>query len=222
MTGGAGQRALNRAFHDLFGIHRAFVSVPMHGRTDPLIIADACRLHGVDDVLRTAELHERYFVYLKEELPRDVPGQRMLPGVVELLEALQADPAVILGLLTGNLARSARLKLDHFGLWRYFQAGAFGDDAATRNELVPVAAGRMAALGHPTPSPSRTIVVGDTPHDVACAQAAGARSLAVATGPVGCDELRAAGADAVVADLSQTSAVLGLLAALVDGKPMGN
>ena len=222
MTGGAGQRALDRAFHDLFGIHSAFVSVPMHGRTDPLIIADACRLHGVDGMLRTAELQERYFVYLAEELPRDLPGKRLLPGVVELLEALRADRTVILGLLTGNLARSARLKLDHFGLWRYFQAGAFGDDAPTRNDLVPVAVGRIAALGLPTPPPSRTVVVGDTPHDVACAQAAGARSLAVATGPVECDELRAAGADAVVQDLSQTAAVLRLLASLVDGEGLGN
>lgn len=220
MTGGAGQRALNRAFHDLSGIPAAFSAVPMAGRTDPIIIADACARHGIDGAFSPAALHERYFEYLIEELPRDAPGKRLLPGVVELLEALRSDTSVLLGLLTGNLARSARLKLEHFGLWGYFLAGAFGDDAATRNELVPVAAERVAALGHPRPLPTRTVVVGDTVHDVACARAAGARCLAVATGPVGPDELRAAGADAIADDLSRTSAVLRLLDGLVDAEPM--
>jgi phosphoglycolate phosphatase-like HAD superfamily hydrolase len=217
MTGGAGQRALNRAFHDLFGVPRAFATVPMHGRTDPLIIADACRLHGVD---LTADLQERYFTYLVEELPRDHPGKRRLPGVVELLDVLEADGSVVLGLLTGNLARSARMKLEHFDLWRYFLTGAFGDDAPSRNELVPVAADRMEALGYPRPAPSRTIVVGDTTYDVACARAAGVRSLAVATGPVGVDELRAAGADAVVEDLSRTADVLRVIETLVELESM--
>lgn len=220
MTGGAGQRALNRAFHDLFGIPRAFAAVPMAGRTDPIIIADACLRHGIDGAFSAPELHQRYFAYLAEELPRDAPGKRLLPGVTELLEVLHRDESVLLGLLTGNLARSARLKLEHFDLWRYFRAGAFGDDAATRNELVPIAVERMAALGHPRPEPSRTVVVGDTVHDVACARAAGARCLGVATGPVGPGELRAAGADAAIEDLSETTEVLRLLNGLLDGEPM--
>jgi len=194
----------------------------MAGRTDPIIIADACEKHGIEGGFRVRELHERYFACLREELPRETPGRRILPGVVELLDALHGDESSLLGLLTGNLATSARLKLEQFGLWRYFRAGAFGDDGATRNDLVPVAAERVAGLGHPRPMPSQTIVIGDTVHDVACARAGGARSLAVATGSCRRDELHAAGADAVLDDLSQTAVVLRLLDELVEVEPAGS
>jgi phosphoglycolate phosphatase-like HAD superfamily hydrolase len=221
LTGGAGRRALDRAFEDVFGVPEAFEAVPMAGRTDPLIIRDACARHGVVLDGRHDALQERYFEHLARELPRGAPGKRLLPGVRPLLEALQADSGAILGLLTGNFAASARLKLEQFELWHYFETGAYGDDAPERIGLVEVAVRRVAERGHEAVPFSRVVVVGDTPHDVACARAAGARSLAVATGSSTTAELEAAGADVAIPDLASTSDVLDLIGALAGGNATG-
>lgn len=185
---------------------RAFAGVELPGRTDPLIVADALARHGVPP--NHPALHafnDRYFTCLADELaPGSALGQ-VLPGVRPLLDALAARDDFTLALLTGNFEESARLKLEHFDLWRYFAGGAFGGDAADRNGLVPVA---LQRTGHPDPAAARVVVIGDTPHDVACAAAGGARSLAVATGSASEKRLRAAGADVVFADLANTSAVL--------------
>jgi phosphoglycolate phosphatase len=201
----------------VFGVSRAFSTVDMAGRTDPLIIEDAFRLHRVADAApHRTRLGALYLEYLAQELRKDTPARRILPGIVPLLEALQADRDVILALLTGNLRMGAQLKLDAFGLWQYFVTGAFGDDAVDRNGLVPVAAARVKALGYPDIPPERIVIVGDTPHDVACARCAGALSMAVATGRSSVDELFAAGADAVMPDLGDTARALERITALVD------
>jgi phosphoglycolate phosphatase-like HAD superfamily hydrolase len=141
----------------------------------------------------------------------------MLPGVVPLLEALAARDDRIVALLTGNFESSARLKLEHFDLWRYFTWGVFGDDAPNRNGLVPIAVERGVARGHPRVPPPRIVVIGDTPHDVECAAVAGARSIAVATGGASAEQLREAGADIVFDTLADTSTVIAAIDALVDG-----
>jgi phosphoglycolate phosphatase len=208
VTGGAGQRALDRAFHETFGVAGAFVSVELAGRTDPLIVRDALRAHGIADRDHDAvRFRDRYLAALVEEMRRDDHAKRMLPGIVPLLDALAAREDRILGLLTGNFAPSARMKLEHFGLWRYFGWGAFGDDAADRNGLVPIAVERAVARGYPRVPPRRIVVIGDTPHDVACAAAAGAWCMAVATGGSTAEQLRAAGADVVFDTLLDTEAV---------------
>jgi phosphoglycolate phosphatase-like HAD superfamily hydrolase len=199
----------------------AFETVPMAGRTDPLIIRDACARHGIVSDGRHGHFVDRYFEHLARELPREVPGKRLLPGVRPLLEALRQDSTVILGLLTGNFAASARLKLEQFGLWHYFETGAYGDDAPERAGLVEVAVRRVVERGHPAVPSSRIVVIGDTPHDVACARAAGARSLAVATGSSSTVELEAAGADAAVPDLGRTAEVLDLISVLAGGTAIG-
>ena len=150
VTGGAGQRALDRAFHEMFGVAGAFVAVELPGRTDPLIVRDALRAHDIADADHDAlRFRDSYVAALAEEMRREHPAKRMLPGVVPLLEALAPREDRILALLTGNFEPSARLKLEHFDLWRYFGWGAFGDDAADRNGLVPVAIERAVALGYP-------------------------------------------------------------------------
>jgi phosphoglycolate phosphatase-like HAD superfamily hydrolase len=118
---------------------------------------------------------------------------------------------VVVALLTGNFQPSARLKLEPLGLWDYFQCGAFGDDAADRNGLVPVAVSRAQACGHLAVAARHAIVIGDTPHDVRCAAAHGARSLGVATGVYSAETLAAAGADHVLPDLSDTGRVISAL-----------
>jgi phosphoglycolate phosphatase len=209
LTGGAGERAMNRAFAELFGITRGFEGIPMAGRTDPIIVNEALAKAGIDaSGASIARFRERYFARLAEEM--DVPGPRKgrMPGVGRLLDALEARPDALLALLTGNYAEAARIKLGHFDLWRYFACGAFGEDAAERSQLVEVALRRCQALGSPEVARGDVFVVGDTPLDVACARANGAKAIAVATGPYGVGQLRESGADVVFEDLSETATFL--------------
>jgi phosphoglycolate phosphatase-like HAD superfamily hydrolase len=164
----------------------------------------------------------RYFACLAEELLVDGPGKRVLPGVQALLDELATRDDVVLALLTGNFEPSARLKLEHFDLWRYFTCGAFGDDAPHRNGLVPVAIERARAAAHPRVEGSRAVVIGDTPHDVACAQAGGVRSIAVATGGAHAHALGHAGADVVFEDLGDTSEVVAAIEGLTGGRDGGS
>jgi phosphoglycolate phosphatase-like HAD superfamily hydrolase len=105
----------------------------------------------------------------------------------------------------------ARIKLEHFDLWRYFRCGAFGDDAADRNALVPFALERARACGFGDIPFEDVFVVGDTPHDVACADAVGATPVAVATGSYSVQQLRDTGAPIVLQDLSDVDGFLRLL-----------
>jgi phosphoglycolate phosphatase-like HAD superfamily hydrolase len=216
VTGGAGQRAMNRAFEDVFGVAGAFKDIDLAGRTDTSIVGDAfARLDMPADPDRVGRFRQRYLVCLQDEVPRPGPGKRVLPGVEPLLQALQPQPHNFLALLTGNYADAAEVKLAHFDLWRYFRCGAFGEDHGDRNHLVPVALDRARQAGLPPHvEPTHTIVIGDTPRDIACAHGHGARCLAVATGQYSAADLTLAGADVVFEDLRDTPAVLRALARL--------
>ena len=124
---------------------------------------------------------------------------------------LGARADVASALLTGNVARAARIKLEHFDLWSCFACGAYGDDAPSRDELVPIAVDRARRQGIDVPSAAQVVVVGDTPLDIRCAQRSGARSVAVATGPFDEAALRRHGADSVLPDLADTGAFMDLL-----------
>ena len=212
LTGGAGGRAMRRAFLDEFEIDNAFDGVPMPGRTDLSILNEALTRTGLgNETGRTAHFFERYFHHLAAALHEPHPLKTTMPGVRELLDALHQRTDVFLALLTGNFARSAQLKLEYFDLWRYFRCGAFAEDSEDRNQLVPIALERAAAHGAPAPALERVLVVGDTPLDVACAAASGACAIAVATGPADAATLRECGADIVFDDLSDTNAFLRLL-----------
>jgi phosphoglycolate phosphatase-like HAD superfamily hydrolase len=138
---------------------------------------------------------------------------RVLPGVRELLDALAGLEGVGLGLLTGNIARGAELKLGSAGLWDRFAVGGFGSDHEERNELPAVALERARAHWKVEIEASDAIVIGDTPRDVGCGQAGGTRTLAVATGSFLAAELLEAGPDHVLQDFSSTQDVLALLTA---------
>jgi phosphoglycolate phosphatase-like HAD superfamily hydrolase len=211
LTGGAGSRAMTLAFRDIFGVDEAFAGVPMPGRTDQLILADALERAGVTSEASAIEgFRSRYLEHLAEQIVTPAPGKfkGVLPGVQALLGTLSRRQDVFLALLTGNYSDAARVKLEHFDLWRYFGCGAFGEDASERNALVPIAVSRARGCGLPELPPQRIVVIGDTPLDVACAHAAGARAIAVANGLSDLETLRRAGADAVFEDLSDTLTVI--------------
>jgi phosphoglycolate phosphatase len=224
LTGGAGIRAMNLACEELVGHGQALANVPVAGRTDRIILTDVVTAagHSLDDGL-LERLRDRYIVHLREEIER--PGRTqnfeslgprggvkaVMPGICDLLDVLEQRDDVFLGLLTGNFEAGARIKLEHFGLWRYFTCGAFGDDSADRNDLVPVAVQRARECGLPDLAPQDILVVGDTPHDIACARAVGAVAVAVATGGFTADQLRECGADVVFQDLNKTDEFLKLL-----------
>jgi phosphoglycolate phosphatase-like HAD superfamily hydrolase len=217
LTGGAGIRAMNRACEALVGHPQALAGIPVAGRTDRIILTDvlAREGHTLDDGL-LERLRDQYIANLREEIEHPGRAQSfeslgsrggmkaVMPGIRELLDTLERRDDVFLGLLTGNFEAGARIKLEHFDLWRYFRCGAFGDDAADRNALVPFALDRARRCGLPDIDPADILVVGDTPHDVACARAVGATPIGVATGGFTVEQLRESGADVVFQDLSST------------------
>jgi phosphoglycolate phosphatase len=225
LTGGAGWRAMNRACDEIIGTAvgpsgAVLNGIPVAGRTDWIILHDTLARLGreLDDDL-LGRIRERYLNYLREEI--EEPGKGFngtLPGVPALLQRLHPREDVFLGLLTGNFKDGAQIKLERFGLWHYFRCGAFGDDAPDRNALVPVALDRAVACGIPELTPADVIVVGDTPHDVACAQAVGAVPVGVATGAFSVDELRACGAAVVFETLEDTDGFARLLGSAGSGR----
>lgn len=213
LTGGAGLRAMNRAGEAVLGAPHLLDGIPVAGRTDWSILEDAlARIGRSLDADLFARLREAYVGHLREEIVHPGTGTKaVMPGVAELLPALRSRGDVILALLTGNFAEGARIKLEHFDLWSYFKCGAFGDDAPDRNALVPFAIERARSCGVDGFAYRDVIVIGDTPNDVACAQAVGAIPVAVATGGYSVDELRRTGAPIVLDDLSDTERLVALI-----------
>jgi len=218
-SGGAGKRALNRAFSELFGVGDAFADIPVAGRTDSLIFDHALERAKIEtDQESKDDFFRRYFGYLKEEIVEPGPKKGLMPGVKNLLEEVQFRSNLVIALLTGNFSRAAEIKLRHFGLWHYFLCGSYGDDAEGRDGLVPIAVDRARELGVSVMFPSDVVVIGDTPLDVRCAQVVGASSIGVATGSFSEQALRDAGAGAVLPDLSDCSRFL----SCVDGVTTGS
>lgn len=213
LTGRAGMRAMNRAVADLVRSDNPMDGVQFAGRTDWSILDDILRKHGrVMDRPLLDRVRDRYVEFLAEEI--QVPGtgvKDVMPGIRPLLDALSERDDVWLGLLTGNFIEGARIKLEYFDLWKYFPCGAFGGDAHSRNDLVPIARQRARECGVPDVKTSNILVIGDTPNDVECALVAGATPIAVATGGYTVDDLRAAGAKIVFDDLADTRKFLDLL-----------
>ena len=160
---------------------------------------------------RLPRLFERYLAGLEAGLPAD--PMAVLPGVPDLMDALEGTGDVALALLTGNIEDGARLKLAGSGLAERFVTGSFGSDREFRDDLPPVAMERAAATWGVTFAATEVFVIGDTPRDVACGQAHGTRTVAVATGRFDAQVLERTGATHVVPDFSDTQRVFELLTA---------
>jgi phosphoglycolate phosphatase-like HAD superfamily hydrolase len=213
LTGGAGKRAMDRAFEEAFGVADAFADVAMGGRTDRFLVERGLERWSQPVTRRSLDLfRERYLAHLAAAILEPGHGRKAtMPGVGALLDALDARPHVHAALLTGNYEGGARLKLEHFGLWDRFAWGTFGDDHADRDALARAAVAAAPSRGVTLADPAHAVIVGDTPLDIACARAAGARVVAVATGGHGLDELRALGPDLAVESLEDLDAVLALV-----------
>ena len=210
-SGGAGVRALDYAFRELFAVNDAFRHISMAGKTDLQIMREGLTAHGITSKGGhfgiVSRLMKGYLLHLGREMQNT--HKQLKPGIREALDALSAmDGHIALGLLTGNIEEGARTKLEAFALNHYFPAGAFGSDDEDRNRLLPVARSRFELLlGHEIDYKD-CIIVGDTPLDVYCAKPYGAFSIGVATGPYQFDELVKAGADRVFETLADTGTFL--------------
>jgi phosphoglycolate phosphatase len=224
LSGRAGSRALDMAFLDLYGWEGAMADVSPGGKTDPAIVDEVFRRRRgrPSEGVETEHVLDRYLEHLEETVAASA-GYHVLPGVPELLEALETREDVLLGLATGNLQRGAAVKLRRGGLDRFFRFGGYGSDSSDRLVLTRLAVERgmeQARLRRPDggEDETRVWVIGDSPADVACGRGAGARTLAVETGPFARDELVVSNPDAVLEDLSRTGAVLERLLAARPGE----
>ena len=209
-SGGAGEYSMRLAVEDMFGEKDGLGGVEIAGRTDHLITENIFKKFGVQWTSeRATEFLDHYLRHLAEELPRK--NGCLLPGIVELLDALKARPQVALALLTGNLERGAEIKLSHYGVWNYFEFGAYADDASDRNRLGPFAQARAQERHGVEFPPERIFVLGDTPHDITCGQVIGAKTVAIATGGYTREQLAAYQPDFLFDDLGDVAGVLSTL-----------
>jgi len=210
VSGGASVRALRLALQRTFGVDGPLDDIDFGGRTDPWIVRQVFRKFALpEDPDNVARYLDTYFTLLPAELAN--PQARVLPGVREILSAVRAHGLIAQGLLTGNMRRGAQLKLEHHGIWPFFEFGAFADDSEHRNELGPHAVRRALERHGVNFAADDVWIIGDTPHDIACGKAIGARTLAVATGGSSLEVLRTHAPTAALPDLSDTTAILRLI-----------
>lgn len=202
VRGGPAKKAFESAMEQVFGTAGPIDGHDFSGKTDPQIARELLRLEGLSHEEIDAGFHRLWEQYLAELGPRlaDLP-MTVLPGVRSVLEHLAGREDVALGLLTGNIVDGARMKLGSVGLMDYFSVGGYGSDSEVREDLTSVAIRRAwEAWGTEFP-PGSVVVVGDTPRDVACGKFGGTRTVAVATGRFGAQDLRDTGADSVLEDM---------------------
>lgn len=212
--GGPAVTAFRVALEHTYGTAGPVGDYDFAGKTDPRILRDLLGAAGLapDEIDRGLP---RFWGHYLAELEARIGADpvTVLPGVHTLIAELAARNDVFLGLVTGNVADGARLKLGSAGLWHHFPVGGFGSDHEVRNELPQVALDRASRHWGRAFNGRESVIIGDTPRDMECARAVGAATVAVTTGRFSSAELRAAGADSVLPDLSDTAATVEALTA---------
>jgi phosphoglycolate phosphatase-like HAD superfamily hydrolase len=212
-SNGAGGSAILDAAEEWFGIRREELPpLQLAGATDPAIAMDVFGLvnrpHTPEEVF---SFLDRYLSHLHRRLHAEDFSGFTLPGVKTLLDALREEPEAHLGLLTGNIRRGAEIKLGRHGIYDRFLDGGFGSDHHDRNQLGPIAQKRMQDATGARYDIADVIVIGDTPKDIRCAEAFGAKCLAVATGQYSADELSALKPWRTVESFTDVPAIVNLL-----------
>ena len=206
-TGGAGVESLKMTVRNRFRTEDDLRDIEIAGKTDRAIIRDILCKYRVDPTEENITSFAREYI---DGLPLCLSRTRgrVLPGIQQVLERLKPQPHIVLALLTGNLQEGARLKLQHYGLWDFFEFGAFADDHYDRNQLGAFARKR-AQLKHGHDFDAADIdVIGDTNHDIACGKAFGARTIAVATGSWSRERLQGCAPDFWFDDFSDADDVI--------------
>jgi phosphoglycolate phosphatase-like HAD superfamily hydrolase len=204
-SGGAGKAAMEAGLRSAFGVREIRGHVPYSGRTDPGIARDLLALHNIEPTdANVAALHSAYLNSLPDMLRR-LHGT-ILPGVDEALRRKRRGAVV--GLLTGNIQRGAEIKLRHFELWQHFAFGGFADGLCNRDDVARCALAEAQKHVGKAIKPSDVWVIGDTPLDVQCARAIGAKAVIVATGWHHRDELAAANPDHLLPDFTHAGELL--------------
>ena len=212
LTAGAGRRAIVAALAGEVSDLTVFDGIRFDGKTDPQIVAELLEAAGRPAPRESPQVRalcERYVGILARELERPTSRTTVMPGVPALLDRLEAEPGVVLGLLTGNLAEGAALKLRSGGIApERFRVGAYGSDSGHRVDLPTIAARRASPMFGRVPHGAEVVIIGDTPADIACGSGIDARAVAVATGAYSVEELERCGPHAVFRDLRETGAVV--------------
>ena len=206
-TGGAGIRALNRAFQKLYSVENAMEGILPHGKTDPGIIREIFHSHPIppwSDGFPTSltAILDSYLEFLDNEIDTTT-SYKILPGIEGILNTLAERSDIAIGLATGNVESGARIKLERGNLNRYFPFGGFGSDSENRTELVRHGAEKAAAYLGRMPDPADVFVIGDTPLDIFAGHEAGFLTVGVATGKYSKAELAEAGATVAISDFEQ-------------------
>ena len=207
-SGGAATRSLNLAFQVIYGIESDSTSVQFDGKTDPLIIRELMQEYELAEP-PNEKLLDTYLSILTQEI-RESRDFEILSGARELLSCLSIDPEFLVGLGTGNIEEGARLKLERAELNSFFAFGGYGSDSGDRTELIRIAIGRGRDLITPH-LVDEIFVIGDTPRDIRHGRAAGARTVAVATGNFSLEELEAYNPDLAVVSLEPKEPILDFL-----------
>ncbi len=199
-SGGAGGRAMKRAFAALWGIDDGFTGIEFSGRTDRVILLDAWSAAASSPNPFERDLARFKAAYLRRlsGTLRECDGT-LLPGVVDFLEVLKRDHGAVVALATGNFRQGAARKLAYYGIDGYFRTGGFGDSAENREDMLAQALAACRRLG----TFDSVFVIGDTVHDIACARAHKAVAVGVTTGPADATTLAAAGADIVLETMAE-------------------
>ena len=210
-SAGAGRTAMERAFRKIYGVENGFENIHMMGRTDPGILMEALKNHGLEwQECQVDRFKKLYFQKLEAEIKMPREAKRICPGILPLLGELRERSDVVLGLLTGNWRTSGYIKLRHFRLDEYFSIGAFGDDSYQREAFVPIVMERLEKQQGIRSVPERVFVIGDTPLDVRCAKPHGVKTVAVATGFHTVEQLTPDGPDFLFQDFSDTEKVMAI------------
>ncbi len=190
-TNSAGIKAFAKVFDLQFKIPNGTRGVNFAGRTDTSLAREIFCMHGIEPTKENFTIFFEQYAFWLAHLLIESKGD-IYPGVWRFIYELQRLPEPpLIGLLTGNIRLGAEIKLRHFNLWEFFTTGAFGDDHEDRREIAAIAQARGARILNRTLSGDEVLVIGDTPRDVDCAKAIGAKCLAVATGDSTLAELRA-------------------------------